>query len=84
MLLVQVFPWIFVLISDKALDAINDSVLAGAGDANNVSWGKALMAGPMFLVVGFIVLFWAARGMKAMAFLFRYKVIVPAPPSVAR
>jgi hypothetical protein len=46
----------------------------GVVDAEAVSWDKLLLAGPMFLVIGFIVLFWAARGLKAIAFLQSYKL----------
>jgi hypothetical protein len=84
-LLVQLFPWLYALIADKVLLAIDHSVLDGVSDANQVSWTKLLLAGPAFLVVGFIVAFWAARGGKAIGFLFGYKVkpriAPPAPPA---
>ncbi len=80
-LLVQLFPWLFVFVASRALAAINESVLENAGDPNAVSWTKALMAGPLALVVGFLVLFWAARGVKAVGYLFRYKVVVPELPA---
>ena len=80
-LLVQLFPWLFVFIASRALAAINESILENAGDPNAVSWTKALMAGPLALVVGFLVLFWAARGVKAVGYLFRYKVVVPGLPA---
>ncbi len=72
-LLVQVFPWLFVVIAAKVLDAINAKLLAGVVDADQVSWGKLMLAGPLFLVFGYLALFWAARGIKAIGFLFRYK-----------
>jgi hypothetical protein len=72
--LVQVFPWLFALVSATALDAINDRVMAGQTTAEAVSWGKLLLAGPGFLVVAFLVLFWAVRGIKAIAFLQGYKL----------
>jgi hypothetical protein len=40
-----------------------------------------LLAGPLFLVFAYIVVFWAARGIKAIRFLQAYKVkdaLVPA------
>ena len=73
-LLVQVFPWVFVVLAAKCLNLINDKILTGVTDADQVSWGKLMLAGPAFLVVGFIALFWAARGLKAIQFLFGYKV----------
>ncbi|MBL0215119.1 MAG: hypothetical protein IPQ07_14685 [Myxococcales bacterium] len=78
-LLVQVFPLIFILIAGKALAAIENSVKGTELNAESISWGKMLMAGPGFLVVGFVVLFWAVRGMKALKFLATYKVKPKAP-----
>ena len=84
-LFVQLFPWLFALIADKILLAINTHMLDGVTDANKVSWGSLMLAGPLFLVVGFGVAFWAARGVKAIGFLQRYQVTPSAPkaPSVA-
>ncbi|MFT3695569.1 MAG: hypothetical protein QM831_20705 [Kofleriaceae bacterium] len=73
-LLVQLFPWFFVAIAAKILDVINDKLLSGVKDADAVPWTKLMLAGPLFLVVGYIALFWAARGLKAIGFLFRYKI----------
>lgn len=78
-LLVQVFPLIFILIAGKALAAIENSVMGTELNAESISWGKMLLAGPGFLVVGFVVLFWAVRGMKALKFLATYKVKPKAP-----
>lgn len=78
-LLVQVYPWIFVVVAAKCLAAINDRVMGDAMTAESISWGKMLMAGPAFLVVGFLVLFWAVRGLKALKFLQGYKVKPKAP-----
>ena len=81
---VQVFPWLFALIADKALLAINASMLDGVTDANKVAWTKLMLAGPLFLVAGFVVLFWAMRGFKAIGFLQGYQVKPqqPKPPSL--
>ena len=38
------------------------------------------MAGPALLVVGFAVLFWAVRGVKAIKFLATYKIPKPKRP----
>lgn len=73
-LLVQLFPLVFVFIAGALLGKINDSLLAGVTDAESVPWTKLLLAGPAFLVVAFVVLFWAARGFKAIKFLQGYKV----------
>jgi hypothetical protein len=82
-LLVQLFPLFFVWIVDKILVKINMSIVEGAGSADGISWGKLMLAGPLFLVVGFLLTFWAARGVKAIKFLFAYKVKPKAPSAPA-
>jgi hypothetical protein len=72
--LVQLFPLVFALLAGVGLEWINDRVMSGAHDADSVSWGTLMLAGPAFLVVAYIALFWAARGMEAIKFLFGYKV----------
>ena len=42
----------------------------------------AMLAGPLFLVFGYLIIFWAARGLKAIVFLQRYKVPAPRPLAV--
>jgi hypothetical protein len=81
-LFVQLFPWLYAFISDKVLVAIDNSLFEGVPNANDVSWTKELLAGPAFLVIGFALAFWGARGFKAIGFLFAYKVkpkVAPAP-----
>jgi hypothetical protein len=76
-LLVHLFPLVFVEIAAFGLAKINDSLTGGATDAEAVSWSKLMLAGPIFLVAGFLVLFWAARCLKAIGFLFKYKIPKP-------
>lgn len=71
---IQLIPLLYVYISAWGLNAINDAITAGVTDAELVSWGKLLLAGPLFLVLGFMLLFWLARGVKALKFLATYKV----------
>jgi hypothetical protein len=73
-LLVQVFPWVFVAIAAKILDAVNNKLLTGTADAASIPWTKLMLAGPLILVFGYIAMFWAARGIKAIGFLFGYKI----------
>ncbi len=80
-LLVQIFPMVFAFVVARLLAAIND--ISGVKDADAVSWTKTLLMGPLVLVVAFIVLFWAVRGIKAIKFLTTYKVKVAALPRVA-
>jgi hypothetical protein len=80
-LFVQLFPWLYAFVADKVLLAIDHSLLDGVTDASQVSWHKLLLAGPAFLVLGFVLLFWAARGFKAIGFLAGYKVKPKAEPA---
>jgi hypothetical protein len=78
------FKWgvpavLFVIVAEKALDKINASLLEGIKDADAVPWTKIMLAGPLFLVVAYALMFWGARGFKAIGFLFSYKV-TPKPP----
>jgi hypothetical protein len=71
---VQFFPLLFIYVAGKALEKINESLLSGIKDADAVPWSKILLAGPLFLVVAYALMFWGARGIKAIGFLFSYKV----------
>jgi hypothetical protein len=73
-LFVQVFPLLFILVAEKALDRINESLLSNIKDADAVPWTKIMLAGPLFLVAAYMLMFWGARGIKAIGFLFSYKV----------
>ncbi|MGN6104606.1 MAG: hypothetical protein ACTHU0_05855 [Kofleriaceae bacterium] len=77
--LIQAFPWLFIVLAGWALEKLNDAILSGSTDANSLPWGKALLAGPVLLVLGFVVLFWAVRGIKGIKFLATYKIPKPAP-----
>ena len=70
-LLVQVFPLVFVYIARFGLQQLNPG---SSGSAEAISWPKIMLMGPIALVVGFAVLFWAARGIKAIRFLQSYQV----------
>ncbi len=74
---IQLFPWLFVMIASRILLAINDSLTGGELNADAISWTKLLVVGPLFLVVAYIVMFWAVRGFKAIRFVQSYKVKVP-------
>ena len=52
-------------------------------DPSQVNWKALLIAGPLFLVIGFILMFWAARGMKALTFMLKYQV-KPKPPKAPK
>ena len=73
-LLVQIFPWVFVAIAAKVLDMVNNKLLVGTDDAAQIPWTVLMLAGPVILVFGYIAMFWAARGIRAIGFIFRYKI----------
>nr|MDQ3370687.1 hypothetical protein [Myxococcota bacterium] len=80
-LLIQVFPLLFVYVAQWGLAKINDHLLGNVVDAESVPWTKLLLAGPLFLVVAFALMFWAVRGFKAIKFLQGYKVKVKPRPT---
>jgi hypothetical protein len=80
---VQLFPLVFAIVAGKVLLKMNDSIMSGVNDADAVPWGKLMLAGPLFLVVGFALLFWAVRGFKAIRFLQAYKVKQTPPPTAS-
>jgi hypothetical protein len=82
-LFVQLFPLLFVFVAERALDKINASLLEGIKDADAVPWTKIMLAGPLFLVAAYALMFWGARGFKAIGFLFAYKVTPKAPRASA-
>lgn len=77
--LVQLFPLLFIFIASRVLLSLNNGITAGVTEADQLPWGKLLVAGPLFLVVAYVALFWALRCLKAITFLFKYKV-PPAKP----
>jgi hypothetical protein len=82
-MLVQLFPLIFAYGVGGILGFINDKITGGETDVAAISWTKMMLLGPLFLVVLFLVTFWAARGFKAIKFLFGYKVKVKPVAHVA-
>src|SRR5262249_17157366 len=73
--LAPVVPLLFMIVASKLLDVIENKLI---GDGSDIPWKLVMLVGPVLLVVGFLGVFWAARGFKAIKFLFGYKV-KPAP-----
>jgi hypothetical protein len=73
-LIVQLIPLVFVFIAQLGLEKINTSLMSGVTDASEVNWTMLMLAGPLFLVVGYVAVFWAARGLEGIVFLQRYEV----------
>jgi hypothetical protein len=73
--LAHVVPLVFMIAASKLLDVIENKLI---GDGTDIPWKMVMLVGPLLLVVGFLGVFWAARGFKAIKFLFGYKV-KPAP-----
>jgi hypothetical protein len=76
-LLVQALPWLFAVIADVVLHKLDESAFEGVTAAAQVPWARVLLVGPLVLVAGFLIFFWAARGLTAMRFLQSYKVVPP-------
>jgi hypothetical protein len=57
----------------EVVEKITDYLEKGAQD-KDPAWNVILLTGPVLLVVGFIVAFWAVRGMKGLGFLLKYNV----------
>jgi hypothetical protein len=82
-LVAQLLPALYSLFADKMLMVIDDKLTSGIADPQQISWAKLMLAGPVFLVLGFVLVFWAARGIKAITFLFKYKVKPKVAPPAA-
>ena len=55
--------------------------IVDSGTSGEFAWGRVLVAGPLALVLGFLVLFVVGQGLRGMLFSMKYKV--PKPASVA-
>jgi hypothetical protein len=80
-LLAQLLPLVYVFIASTGVQAIERKIMASATSAEKVNWSMLLLSTPLLLVIGFAVFFWAARGVKAIAFLQKYKVKLQPPPA---
>jgi hypothetical protein len=72
-LLVQMFPWAYAVVSDRVLERIYTGLLSGS-ELGGWPWGKIFLVAPIVLIVGYAILFWSVRGVKAIKFLAKYKV----------
>jgi len=78
----MIVPLIYMLIAKAGVERLSESFISD--DASEIGWTKLMVVGPMLLVFGFVLVFWAARGVKAVKFLATYKVkAVVAPPAGA-
>jgi hypothetical protein len=53
------------------IDKIANAII---GDGEDIKWSLLMLSGPLLLVLGFVAMFWAARGVKALEFLATYRV----------
>src|SRR5262249_39544495 len=65
----QVLPLVFVAIAQEGVGKLIDKLTDGASPDAPPPWAAILLSGPAILVFGFIVVFWAARGLKAITFI---------------
>ncbi len=73
-MIAQLLPLVYVFIGTAGVQMIERKVMAAGSDAEKINWTMLMLTTPLLLVVGFVVFFWAARGLKAIAFMARYKV----------
>ena len=69
----QLIPLVYLVVAGAGLEALNDKLTQGVTDASEVPWTAIMLLGPALLVGGFVIVFWAARGIKALRFLATYK-----------
>jgi hypothetical protein len=80
LLVALLFPWLYIVVAEKVIDAINGKLTSGVTEVASIPWTAIMLIGPGLLVVGFVLLFWVARGIKALKFLAKYKPAqVPGP-----
>ncbi|MBX7078430.1 MAG: hypothetical protein K1X88_04515 [Nannocystaceae bacterium] len=65
-------PYVVVRIVLPVSEWIVDS-----GTSGEFNWGRVLVAGPLMLALGFIVLFIAGQGLRGMLYAMKYKVPKP-------
>jgi len=68
----QVLPLLYMVLSSWLLEKIETRLIGD--DVSTVPWSAVMLVGPGLLVFGFALVFWAARGVRAIKFLFGYKV----------
>ncbi len=73
LLLNLLLPVIFVFISTPLVEKL----IASSTSGEEVHWTAFFLTPPLALVLGFIAVFWAARGLKSLQFIGKYKVKPP-------
>jgi hypothetical protein len=75
----QLYPFVFAEATRPIIDALGEKAFA----KEEPSFTLLLLSGPLIMVVGWLVVFWAARGVKGLTFILKYKpalAIAPAAP----
>ncbi|MCW5807984.1 MAG: hypothetical protein KIT31_36870 [Deltaproteobacteria bacterium] len=72
--LVQLFPVGFAFAVAPILKLVKDHFIGAELNPLAVSWKGFMLSAPALLVVMFVILFWAARGLKALKFVATYKI----------
>jgi len=70
-----VLPYLFILAAEPFIDQLIDKL----AQSHPPRWVALLVSGPAILVLGFLVVFWATRGLRALQYLVRYNVKGPRP-----
>jgi hypothetical protein len=73
MVLCLALPYLIVLGGAALVDGPITNMFIGGEDPTKHNWSGYFIGGPLLLVVGFLVAYWALRGFKAIGFLLKYK-----------
>lgn len=65
----QLLPILFVAAAQEGIGALIDALTK----SDDIPWTAVLVSGPAILVFGFIGVYWAARGIKAVTFIMKYR-----------
>jgi hypothetical protein len=70
-LVAMLVPLLYMVLARWGIDKIANAII---GDGEDIKWSLLMLSGPLLLVLGFVAMFWAARGVKALEFLATYRV----------
>jgi hypothetical protein len=64
-----IFPLLYIEVAERITHLLEKDA-----EGKDPSWTFLLLSGPVLMVAGFLVAFWAVRGLKGMGFLLKYNV----------
>lgn len=80
MIWAMLLPFFFVLGAAELIDFVTNATQP-KGEDDMPNWSAMLLSGPLILVAGFALVFWALRGVKALGFIKKYdeRAMLPQP-----